>query len=71
MLPRRGRGATLAMVQARGNNPLKFSVDDEEVLAALLGMRRRPDMEAPAALSGTVCDMRLHELASLTVTQRR
>ena len=32
------------MIQAHGNNPLKFSAGDDDALAALLGTGRRTDM---------------------------
>jgi len=57
------------MVRARGNNPLKFAADDEEALVALLGGGRRGDMDAAAAITEALRDMRLHELASVTAMQ--
>jgi type VI secretion system FHA domain protein len=57
------------MVRARGNNPLKFSADDDDALAALLGAGRQTDMDAAAAISEALRDMRLHELASVAAMQ--
>lgn len=52
-------------IQARGNNPLKFSADDDDALAALLGTGRRTDMGPSEAVSDALRDIRLHELASM------
>jgi type VI secretion system protein ImpI/type VI secretion system protein len=57
------------MVRARGNNPLKFSADDDDALAALLGLGRRMDVSAAAAIADALRDMRLHELASMAAMQ--
>jgi len=57
------------MIRARGNNPLKFSADDDDALAALLGAGRRTDMTPAAAIAEALADMRLHELASMAATQ--
>jgi type VI secretion system protein ImpI/type VI secretion system protein len=57
------------MVRARGNNPLKFSADDDDALAALLGLGRRTDVSAAAAIADALRDMRLHELASIAAMQ--
>ena len=42
------------MIQARGNNPLKFSAGDDDALAALLGAGRRSDMAAHEAVLPTM-----------------
>jgi type VI secretion system protein ImpI/type VI secretion system protein len=57
------------MISARGNNPLKFSADDDDALAALIGSRRRTDMPAPQAVMDALRDMRLHELATVSAMQ--
>jgi type VI secretion system protein ImpI/type VI secretion system protein len=57
------------MIRARGNNPLKFSADDDDALAALLGTGRRSDISAEAAIADALRDMRLHELASMAAMQ--
>ena len=57
------------MIRARGNNPLKFSADDNDALAALLGLGRRVDMGPDAAVSDALRDMRLHELATMAAMQ--
>jgi len=57
------------LIRSRGNNPLKFSADDEDALAALLGAGRRTDMNAAEAVGDALRDMRLHELASVAAMQ--
>ncbi len=57
------------MIRARGNNPLKFSADDDDALAALLGIGRRTDMAADQAIDEALTDMRLHEMASIAAMQ--
>jgi type VI secretion system FHA domain protein len=57
------------MIRARGNNPLKFSADDEDALSALLGVGRRIDMTPEAAVADALRDMRLHELATVAAMQ--
>jgi type VI secretion system protein ImpI len=57
------------MIRAKGNNPLKFSADDDDAMAALLGIGRRTDMEADAAVSDALRDIRLHELAVMGAMQ--
>jgi type VI secretion system protein ImpI len=57
------------MIRARGNNPLKFSADDDDALSALLGTGRRMDMKPEAAVADALRDMRLHELATMAAMQ--
>jgi type VI secretion system FHA domain protein len=57
------------MIRARGNNPLKFSADDEDALSALLGVGRRIDITPEAAIADALRDMRLHELATVAAMQ--
>lgn len=57
------------MIRARGNNPLKFSADDEDALAALLGAGRHSEMPAAEAVTDALRDMRLHELAMMAAMQ--
>jgi type VI secretion system FHA domain protein len=57
------------MIRARGNNPLKFSADDNDALGALLGVGRRTDVTPEAAISDALRDMRLHELATVAAMQ--
>ena len=57
------------IIRSRGNNPLKFSADDEDALAALVGTGRHSDMDAVAAVSDALRDIRLHELASVAAMQ--
>ena len=58
------------MIRARGNNPLKFSADDDDALSALLGTGRRMDMKPDAAVADALRDMRLHELATMAAMQK-
>ena len=51
------------MIQASGNNPLKFSADDDDALAALLGIGRSSAMPAETAVAEALDDIRLHDLA--------
>jgi type VI secretion system protein ImpI/type VI secretion system protein len=57
------------MIRARGNNPLKFSADDDDALAALLGIGRVTDMDPARAVAEALRDLRLHELASVNAMQ--
>ena len=57
------------MIRSRGNNPLKFSADDDDALSALLGAGRRSDMGATEAIADALRDMRLHELATVAAMQ--
>lgn len=53
------------MIRSRGNNPLKFSADDDDALIALLGAGRRMEMGAADAITDALRDMRLHEVATV------
>jgi type VI secretion system FHA domain protein len=57
------------MIRARGNNPLKFSADDDDALGALIGVGRRTDVKPEAAIADALRDMRLHELATMAAMQ--
>jgi type VI secretion system protein ImpI/type VI secretion system protein len=57
------------MIRARGNNPLKFSADDDDALSALIGVGRRTDVKPEAAIADALRDMRLHELATMAAMQ--
>jgi type VI secretion system protein ImpI len=57
------------MVRARGNNPLKFSIGDDDAMTALLGLGRRTDMPAAAAVADALRDIKLHELATMAAMQ--
>ena len=56
-------------IRSRGNNPLKFSADDDDALAALLGAGRRTEMSAAAAVTEALRDLRLHEIATIAAMQ--
>jgi type VI secretion system FHA domain protein len=53
------------MIRSRGNNPLKFSADDDDALVALLGAGRRTEMGAAEAVADALRDMRVHEIATV------
>ena len=57
------------MVRASGNNPLKFSANDDDALAGLLGIGRRNAVPADKAVADALRDMRLHELATMSAMQ--
>ena len=57
------------MIRTRGNNLLKFSANDDDALAGLLGAGRHTDMGAEEAVTEALTDIRLHELASMTAMQ--
>ncbi len=57
------------MIRARGNNPLKFSIGDDDALAALIGTGRQSEMSAVDAVSDALRDIRLHELATMAAMQ--
>lgn len=57
------------MIRARGNNPLKFSADDDDALSALIGGGRRSGMSSADAVAEVLRDMRLHELATMAAMQ--
>ena len=53
------------MFRSRGNNPLKFSADDDDAMLALLGAGRRTEMGPAEAVADALRDMRLHEIATI------
>ena len=57
------------MIRASGNNPLKFSLDDDDALATLLGTGRRGGMAPEEAIAEAFDDLRLHELATVSAMQ--
>jgi type VI secretion system FHA domain protein len=57
------------MIRARGNNPLKFAANDDDAVAALLGVGRHSDMAPATAVADALRDIRLHELASMAAMQ--
>ena len=57
------------VIRASGNNPLKFSLDDDDALATLLGTGRRGSMPADEAIAEAFHDLRLHELATVSAMQ--
>ena len=57
------------IIRASGNNPLKFSLDDDDALATLLGTGRRSGMGPEEAIAEAFNDLRLHELATVSAMQ--
>jgi type VI secretion system FHA domain protein len=57
------------MIRSRGNNPLKFSADDDDAMKALLDAGRRTDMNMVDAVSDALRDIRLHEIATVAAMQ--
>ncbi len=57
------------MIRASGNNPLKFSLDDDDALATLLGTGRRSGMAPEEAIAEAFTDLRMHELATVSAMQ--
>jgi len=57
------------VIKRSGNNPLKFSADDEDALVALLGTGRHTDMGPADAVADALRDIRLHELATVRAMQ--
>jgi type VI secretion system protein ImpI/type VI secretion system protein len=57
------------VIRAHGNNPLKFSANDDDAMLALLGAGRRTDMAAADAVQEALNDIRMHELATMTAMQ--
>jgi type VI secretion system FHA domain protein len=57
------------MIRPTGNNPLKFSLDDDDALATLLGTGRRGSMPPEEAIAEAFDDLRLHELATVSAMQ--
>jgi len=58
------------MIQAVGNNPLKFSASDDDALATLIGIAGYSDMTAERAVREAMRDIRLHELAMASAMQQ-
>ncbi len=57
------------VIRATGNNPLKFSLDDDDALATLLGTSRRGAMGPEEAIAEAFEDLRMHELATVSAMQ--
>lgn len=57
------------MIRPTGNNPLKFSLDDDDALATLLGEGRRGSMAPEDAIAEAFADLRVHELATISAMQ--
>ncbi|GBQ67019.1 FHA domain-containing protein [Ameyamaea chiangmaiensis NBRC 103196] len=51
------------MIRPFGNNPLKFAVDDDDALSAMLGVGRRTGISGSEAVADALRDIRVHEMA--------
>jgi predicted component of type VI protein secretion system len=63
--------ADATIIVANDNNPLKFSLDDDDALATLLGTGRRTGMGAAEAIAEAFDDLRMHELATVSAMQAK
>ena len=54
------------MIGAQGNNPLKFSVSPEQAIEALVKPRSRGYLDAEAAVSEALKDIKAHEVAMVS-----
>ena len=57
------------MIRSKGNNPLKFSANDDDAIASLLGTARRASGDPAAVIAQALRDVRQHELATMTAMQ--
>lgn len=57
------------VIRPSGNNPLKFSLDDEDALTTLLGLGRSASVPAADAIGEAFEDLRMHELATISAMQ--
>lgn len=57
------------LIRPTGNNPLKFSVDDDDAMTTLLGVGRRGSMKPEQAIAEAFENVRLHELATISAMQ--
>jgi type VI secretion system protein ImpI/type VI secretion system protein len=57
------------VIRPAGNNPLKFSLDDDDALLTLLGKGRPGSMPPEEAIAEAFGDLRMHELATVSAMQ--
>jgi type VI secretion system protein ImpI/type VI secretion system protein len=57
------------VIRPAGNNPLKFSLDDDDALLTLLGKGRPGSMPPEEAIAEAFDDLRMHELATVSAMQ--
>ena len=55
------------LIRAKGNNPLKFSLNDDDALTILMG--QRGGMAPEDAIAEAFVDLRMHELATVSAMQ--
>ena len=58
------------MIRPFGNNPLKFAADDDDAMAALLGIGRHVGMSAEQAIGDSLRDVLMHEMALTRAVER-
>ena len=54
------------MIQAGGNNPLKFSISSEQAVEAMLKPKAKGYLDATDAASQALNDIKAHEIATIT-----
>jgi type VI secretion system protein ImpI len=67
---RRARSRNQTMIQAQGNNPLKFSPTAEDALRIMLGPPMRAYMDAPSAFAQGFQDLKTHQLMTFAAMQQ-
>jgi type VI secretion system protein ImpI len=64
------RSAHQTMIQAQGNNPLKFSPTAEDALRIMLGPATRGYLDAPRAFAQGFSDLKSHQLRTYSAMQK-
>jgi type VI secretion system protein ImpI len=64
------RSAQQTMIQAQGNNPLKFSPTAEDALRIMLGPATRGYLDAPRAFAQAFSDLKSHQLRTYSAMQK-
>ena len=67
---RRARSRNHTMIQAQGNNPLKFSPTAEDALRIMLGPPMRAYIDAPSAFAQGFQDLKTHQLMTFAAMQQ-
>jgi type VI secretion system protein ImpI len=63
------RSTSQTMIEATGNNPLKFSPTPEDALRIMFGGKSRSYLDAQAALAQTFDDLKSHQLKTYAALQ--
>ncbi|MGH6811881.1 MAG: type VI secretion system-associated FHA domain protein TagH [Methylocella sp.] len=64
------RSVHQTMIQAQGNNPLKFSPTAEDALRIMLGPATRGYLDAPRAFTQGFSDLKYHQLRTYSAMQK-